>query len=277
MTLQPLPVPTRLFGGEGLLSYAGRHAARNGTSIENIEKALQQAGTMPKTKTRTDPRRLEAWRRLGALDDRAFTVPDSIDGAAVIERPLCLPCTDGHGGTGRLPGIGWVCARHRRWIGPTQTDIRSLPELVAAERHYRRVLAPRGVLVRSPIMELARDCALIGTSRNLIASREKRALSGRREMLAYPETVKIARLITSPLFNTRILAPALAESDRNALTARHVNEILPSAEDSEPWRAAHRIADVFNTVARDHAKRSWHSAQHESLKPNPRAWAIWGN
>lgn len=276
MSIRPLPVPTRLFGGESLISYAVRHAARNGTSIADLEKALQQTGAMPNTRTRTDPRRLEAWRRLGALNHRAFATPDTIDGAAVVDRPLCLQCTNGHGGTGRLPTIGWVCTRHRRWIGPTQTDIRNLAELITAERHYRRILAPRGVLVRSPTMEVARDCALSGTSRNLIAGRAQHTRAPSPDMLVYPETVRIARLITSPSFNERILSPALAESDRNALTAHHVNDILPAAEDSEPWRATHRIADIFNTVARDRAKRLWHSGQDESLEPNRRGWATWG-
>ncbi|BAS18605.1 hypothetical protein AHiyo8_pI69090 (plasmid) [Arthrobacter sp. Hiyo8] len=48
MTIQPLPVPTRIFGGEGLISYASRHAARNGTTAEEIERALYEAGAIPK-------------------------------------------------------------------------------------------------------------------------------------------------------------------------------------------------------------------------------------
>ena len=277
MNIHPLPVPTRIAGGEGLVSYASRHAARNGTTVMEVEQALHQTGAIPRPSHRRTPERLQAWRHLGALHEHAFAAPAKINGAEVIDRALCLRCTQGSGGTGRIPRIGWICSRHRRWIGAPQHDIRALPELAAAERHYRRVLAPRGALVRTPIMELARECALVGTSRNLIASRAKRALSGLRDMLVYPETVRIARLVTSPSFNTRMLGPELAQSDRNDLAARTVAEIIPADKDSEPWRAAHRIADVFNTVARDHAKRFWHGGQHRALEPTPRAWAIWGN
>ncbi|WAH96987.1 hypothetical protein [Arthrobacter sp. MMS18-M83] len=159
MTIQPLPVPTRIFGGEGLISYAFRRAARNGTPVEEIERVLYEVGAIPKPSHRRTPERLQAWRSLGSLHESAFATPAVIDGADVIDRALCLRCTQGSGGTGRLPRIGWVCARHRRWLGTPQHDIRALPELIAAERHYRRALAPRGVLVGSPLMLWARECA----------------------------------------------------------------------------------------------------------------------
>jgi hypothetical protein len=55
VTIQPLPVATRIFGGEGLISYASRHAARNGTIVEEIERALDEAGAIPKPNHRRTP------------------------------------------------------------------------------------------------------------------------------------------------------------------------------------------------------------------------------
>jgi len=277
VTIQPLPVPTKIFGGEGLISYASRHAARNGTSVEEIERALSQTGAMAKTRHRHTPERLQAWRDLGALHHTAFTTPPEIAGAVVIDRPLCLPCTDGANATGRLPRIGWVCARHRRWLGTPQHDIRALPELLAAERHYRRVLAPRGVLARSPVMQLARERAIVGTGRIILATRSRRAGTSNVNLLTYPETVRTARLITSPAFNTRILQTGLRPGERHALSVRATSGFFPEAEDDESWRAAHRITAMFNAIARELEKRTSAAPQSpQAAEALATAWKIWG-
>ncbi|WP_427019129.1 hypothetical protein ACQCSX_21380 (plasmid) [Pseudarthrobacter sp. P1] len=279
MTIQPLPVPTRIFGGEGLISYASRHAARNGTSVEEIERALSQTGAMPKTSHRHTRERLQAWRDLGALHHTAFTTPPEIAGAEVIDRPLCLRCTDGADATGRLPRIGWVCARHRRWLGAQQHDIRAAPELVAAERHYRRVLAPRGILVRSPVMQLARECAIVRTGRSILATRSRRGGISNLSLLTYPETVRTARLITNPGFNTRMLQPELRPGERHALCVRATTGFFLEAEDDESWRAAHRITAMFNAIARELEKRA-STASPQSTQTSDAAlataWTIWG-
>lgn len=100
-----------------MISYATRHAVRNGTSVEEIERALHEAGAIPKPSHRRTPERLQAWRILGSLHESAFTTPAVLNGADVIDRTLCLRCTQGSSATGRLPRTGWVCARHRRWLG----------------------------------------------------------------------------------------------------------------------------------------------------------------
>lgn len=277
MTIQPLPVPTRIFGGEGLTSYASRHAARNGTTVEEIERALHEAGAIPRPSHRRTPERLQAWRDLGALHESAFTTPAVIDGAEVTDRELCLRCTCGADAIGRTPRIGWVCARHRRWLGTPQHDIRALPELVAAERHYRRALAPRGVLVGSSLMQWARECAITGIGKTVIAERYRRGATSNQDLLAYPETVKIARLVTAPGFNIRMLRPGLGPRDRHALSVTATSELFPEAEDDESWRPAHRITAMFNTIAREFEKNPSRAlADSGSGTPLAQAWTIWG-
>lgn len=277
MTIQPLPVPTRIFGGEGLISYASRHAARNGTTVEEIERSLHEAGAIPKPSHRRTPERLQAWRGLGALHESAFATPALIDGAEVTDRELCLRCTCGAGAIGRTPRIGWVCARHRRWLGIPQHDIRALPELVTAERHYRRVLAPRGVFVRSSIMQWAREAAIAGIGRTVVVERHRRGATSNQNLLVYPETVKIARLVTNPGFNNRMLLPGLRSRDRHALSVKAASELFPESADDESWRAAHRITAMFNTIAREIEKNPSRTlAVSGSGTPLDQAWGIWG-
>lgn len=277
MTIQPLPVPTRIFGGEGLISYASRHAARNGTTVEKIERSLSEAGAFPKPSHRRTPERLQVWRSLGTLHESAFATPAVIDGADVIDRTLCLRCTQGSGGTGRLPRIGWVCAGHRRWLGTPQHDIRALPELVAAERHYRRVLAPRGVLVRSAIIQWAGECAITGTGQSVIAERYRRGATSNLNLLTYPETVRIARLVTNPGFNTRMLQPGLRARERHAMSVKASTGFFPRAEDNESWRVAHRITAMFNTIAGEIERNPFRvGGATPSSAPLAQAWKIWG-
>lgn len=277
MTIQPLPVPTRIFGGEGLISYASRHAARNGTTVEEIERALSETGAIPKPSHRRSPERLQAWRSLGSLHKSAFATPAVINGADVIDRTLCLRCAQGTSGTGRLPRIGWVCARHRRWLGTPQHDIRALPAVITAERHYRRFLAPRGVLVRSPIMEWARECAITGINPSDIAERYRRGAASNISLITYPETVRIARLVTDPGFNTRMLQPGLRPRERHAMSVKASTGVFPQAENDESWRAAHRITAMFNTIAREIERNpSPMGGLTPSTTPLAQAWKIWG-
>lgn len=179
--LAPLPIATRCYDGEDLASWAGRHAARNHTSIYAVEKALHNRGLLHSHALR-DPERLHRWRQLGNLHPSAFTTPTQLHGTWVTSRDLCLRCTHGHPATGRLPHHGWVCLRHHRWTDPPQQPIadptrqprsngsqgaeglqgagqRLSAIVLAAERSFRHNLAPRGVLVDSPLMLFALDLA----------------------------------------------------------------------------------------------------------------------
>lgn len=58
--LDPLPVPTRLVGGEGVSTYASRHAARNFSEVQDIERSVREQGYVL-SKARSAPERLALW------------------------------------------------------------------------------------------------------------------------------------------------------------------------------------------------------------------------
>ncbi len=121
MTLRPLPVPTRLFGGEGVETYSRRAAERNGTDARWIEKALWDMDIVRSLSPR-HPTRLQAWRELGGLRDDAFVMPDTIGGDWVTDRFFCRVCTAGLDVRGRAPHVGLVCVRHKRGSSQIAVD-----------------------------------------------------------------------------------------------------------------------------------------------------------
>ncbi|GAA3313951.1 hypothetical protein [Arthrobacter ramosus] len=250
MILEPLPVPTRLTHGEGIENYATRHARRNGTSVEQIENALREAGIMPKSRARRHPERLQAWRQLGRLHDRVFDQRLSIGGHPVIERVLCLRCGNGNPRIGRIPAIGWVCVAHRRWIGRDQLDIRQLPELVTAERRFRSTLVSRQIHIGTPAMQAASECASAGIALSTLEERAARAGRHEHEMLIYPETVNIARLITRPAFKDRIQNLAYPAEQRRDRIANEMARVLIPTGESHRRRAAERIENTLRRLSR---------------------------
>lgn len=250
MILGPLPVPTRITQGEGIENYATRHAQRNGTSVEQIENALREAGILPKSRARRHPELLQAWRELGGLHDRAFDPKQSIGGHPVIVRELCLRCGNGNLRVGRTPSIGWVCVAHRRWIGRVQLDIRQLPELVAAERHFRSTLVSRGIHVGTPAMLAASECASAGIALSTLEERGARAGRHEYEMLIYPETVKIARLITRTAFNDWIQNPAHPAGQRRDRVASEIARTIFRTSEGHRRRAAQRIENALRRLSR---------------------------
>lgn len=136
MTITPLPVRTRVFHGENLDSYARRHAARNFCKPSDVDHALRER-SMVRSKRRSDPERLQAWRDLGGLWAGAFAAPAYVLDQEVTERTLCLRCTRGEPARGKLIGVGLVCVQHRRWLGSPQVDLHAYFPALAAERHFR--------------------------------------------------------------------------------------------------------------------------------------------
>jgi hypothetical protein len=245
MRLQPLPVPTRVYGGEGVVSYSQRHAARNYSQAGEIETGLRERGFRLR-RAHSAAERVDVWRQLGNLHPRAFTAPTKINGDPVSDRCLCLRCTQGNPAIGRLPHVGLVCLQHKRWIGSApQADLHAYVAALTAERHFRNHLAARGVLFDCFAMELGKACAnpvFIGVQQ--IERRQAQTGIGTVAALAYPEQVKFARMLTSPMFLEYVTHPAREAHDRRARIAGEVTKILPVWDDSESWRVTERIWDV---------------------------------
>jgi hypothetical protein len=245
MRLQPLPVPTRVYGGEGIVPYSHRHAARNHRQLGEIETGLRERGIRLR-RAHSAAERLDVWRQLGNLHPRAFTAPTKMSGDPVTDRRLCLRCTQGNPAIGRLPHVGLVCLRHKRWIGSSpQVDLRACVGALTAERHFRNYLAVRGVLFDSFAMELGRASAapvFIGVQE--IERRRQQTDIETVAALVYPEQVNFARMLTSPMFLDYVTDPAREAHDRRARITREVTKILPAWEDSESWRVTERIWDV---------------------------------
>lgn len=248
MRLQPLPVPTRIYGGEGVVSYSYRHALRNHSQAGHIESGVRERGIRlgKARKGHPAPERLDIWRQLGNLHPSAFTTPAKIAGDPVSDRPLCRRCTHGNAAVGRQPHVGLVCLRHKRWLGNSpQIDLHAYVAALTGERHFRHHLARRGVVFDSFAMELGRACAnpiFIGAEE--IERRRQHTGIDHVAALVYPEQVKFARLVTSPNFLDYVTDPACEASDRRERITCEAMKILPVWDDSESWRVTERIWDV---------------------------------
>jgi hypothetical protein len=248
MRLAPLPIPTRVYRGESVDSYSRRHAARNHCQPSDVDRALREHGILT-TAARWHPERLQAWRALGGLRDAAFTEPDRLHDEEVTERALCLGCTDGEPARGRIPELGMVCIRHRRWLGSPQADLHGYHPALVAERHFRRHLAARHVVHDSLPMLVGRDCAspaIIGYDE--IANRRNQTGLDDLWALTYPEQVRIARLLTRPTFLRAATDPDDDEARRHALVATEVENIIPARGDADPWRAISRVSMVIHRL-----------------------------
>lgn len=244
MTLRPLPVPTRLFGGEGVETYSRRAAERNGTDARWIEKALWDMDIVRSLSPR-HPTRLQAWRELGGLRDDAFVMPDTIGGDWVTDRFFCRVCTAGLDVRGRAPHVGLVCVRHKRWLGMTdQPAVHRLPALLSAERHFRAGLASKFVLFDSPAMRIGAECARVALSPATIQNRQDQ--SGLPlDAVIYPEQVAFARIGVRPSLLATAVDPATEPSHVRAALDRESRRVVPDEDMNEPWRASTRLQTIM--------------------------------
>jgi hypothetical protein len=248
MTLRPLPVSTRVYGGEGVTSYSHRHAARNLSQIRDVEAGVRQRGIgLGKAREgHASPERMDVWRQLGGLHPSSFKTPTRIDGDPVTDRRLCLRCTRGHPAVGRVPHMGLVCLRHKRWLGSApQLSLNTYPPALTAERHFRTHLAAHRVLFDSFAMELGQACAtppFIGTEE--IEQRRQHTGIDTVAALIYPEQVKFARLLTSQMFLDYVTDPGRQARDRRDRITHEATKILPTWDDAESWRVTERIWHV---------------------------------
>src|SRR5699024_2040755 len=120
----------------------------NFTTIQDVEDVLRARGHLA-TSRRDHPDRVQVWRVPGATNPRMFTTSKVVGGEWVTERVLCRQCTRGQTARGRLPGVGQVCLRHRRWLGHPQVDVSGHRDLNRAEKRFRSQLAYRGVMFDS--------------------------------------------------------------------------------------------------------------------------------
>lgn len=254
MTLRPLPVPTRLYGGEDVNTFARRAAARNGTEDRWIGNALWSSGIVTSVSDR-HPSRLQAWRELGALHESAFTTPTVIADEWVTDRVLCIQCTGGHVAVGRLPRVGNVCVKHRRWLGqPDQPRVHAYPAVLTAERHYRTRLAPRDILFDGSVMRLAAECARVALSPTTITERQT-ATGLPVDAVIYPEQVAFCRLIARPSLLAWAVAPTTDPTEVRQVLDRESRHIVGADDDNEPWRASTRLQTVVFTL-RNHTRQA---------------------
>lgn len=251
MMLNPLPIPTRVYHGESVLSYALRLAQRNHSDVTGIELALRNSGMALPHHRRLSPERIALWRELGGLNSRVFTTPTVIHGEPVTERSLCLHCAQGHAAVGRLPHVGLVCLRHKRWLELPQRDLHTYRPAVIAEQHYRTQLVPRGICFDSFPMELGLLCAspaFLGAAE--IQRRSETSGISNTRILIYPEQIKFVRLITQRAFLQHVTDPQQPGRQRRDRVAQEVLKIVPPRDDSENWRATDRLWEVVTRLTR---------------------------
>lgn len=236
-----LPVPTRRLDGETLASYSARAAARNHTTVERVEQILREQNLLPDhPRSRRAPIIREAWRQLGRLDQMAFEEPSEVWGEYVTERRMCNLCAGGENVTARLPRIGLVCARHRRWLGTPQQSIEHLPDVVHAETVFRRHLVPKAVMFDSAVVSLARECAAVAATTAMLARHDDVAVA------LCPETVRFAILLTDTAFLRRGMQAVLEGAPlQQRVVAPEVAKIISEDEFADRWRAEVRICDYL--------------------------------
>ena len=106
-------------------------------------------------------------------------------------------------------------------------------------------------------MEMARDCAIVGIGQSVLSHRSLKIGISSFDLLTYPETIGVARLITNPAFNTRMLQPGHGPSGRHAISLQATTVVFPKQEDDESWRAAAKITTRFDAIARNLEKRTY--------------------
>jgi hypothetical protein len=126
-------------------------------------------------------------------------------------------------------------------------------------------------------MQVAGECAIVGTIRSHIAARSRRAATRNLNLLVYPETVKMARLITNLGFNDRMLSLDRSRCEIHTLIVHEIGCLLPPAEDSEQWRADIGLPPCSTRPTREIAKHrpNAHTTSNAAAPPD-RGWAIWG-
>lgn len=241
--LRPFPNPARCYHGEGVGTYSRRLFDRNYVSERDVATWARERLNLINGWDQRQPAWRDVVRSLGALHPRTFTTPEVLGGNWVTDRDLCRGCTQGNPARGQLPCIGYICLQHGRWLDtPSQPLVRDMPDLVAAERAYRRHLAPQQVLFDAPIMRLAHDLAAVSAAPDQVAADQARTGLPPAAVL-YPVQVRFARALTR-----RIVVDALTgeadTADSAAVIRVVVIECAPLTVGAQPFRAVAALGYV---------------------------------
>ncbi len=244
--IRPLPTLTRCYHGEDVATYSTRHAARNSLTVVEVEKWLREQGHL-RTANPRDPARLAAWRALGALHKSAFTTASLVSGNRVTDRLLCRGCTSGYTARGRLPGIGLVCLKHRRWLGSRDQPQVNDRDILAAEVGFRTILARAGELFDSPVLDLAGDISALGDS---IADQPSPQPWLPPDAQRYPTQIRLARVLTTTFVDS-VIASRHDSAARTAACRAALDAAFPVGGRSTRWRAEYRLNQVAAQLNRD--------------------------
>lgn len=189
--IRPLPLKCRLHNGENARSYASRLCNVNGIEPNVIRDFLIETGALDARAWSANT--LSIWRRLGDLDERAFTTPHvtAID-EWVNDRQLCRRCCAGSLAYGRLPHVGLICVRHDNWLNDLPGSLKPHSDQLAAEKRFRRRLAPLGMTFDGPEMTFSLVCAGRIAASTRIASEVRSTPRAMLNRVLYPIQVQIA-------------------------------------------------------------------------------------
>jgi hypothetical protein len=216
VTLHPLPIHVPAYPGETVESFARRAAAANHTTVADIDAGLRYHQLLTSRSRRGGHQRAAVWRELGDLPHDAFTAPASFHGHLVVARPMCPNCADDYTVIAHQPHLGMICLDHQRTLEPPHTPIGHLPELLAAERRFRRLHHTRKLVVDSPAMVIARKTALL-----TYTPHDHPGPIGPLAIMIYRHQVNIAATITDHTFlETACSTTTPANHRRNYIATR---------------------------------------------------------
>lgn len=229
--IQPLPIQTRPITGESLASFAGRLSAKNGMSVQSVERGLLAAGLLPRVTTWGDSLRQLAWVELGALHEH--------DWHQLVASPrhttqLCEACAQGTPAYGELLCLGFLCLKHRRTLGGNQRRVSHIPEFINAERALRRELRRTNEDVYGERFRLSSRLAELGLAPSDRAARTRYLNDARHHLIAYPETVTVFKALNRAALREQELFD-LSDSPGLRSFLHQLEEIFPFAS-PENWR-----------------------------------------
>lgn len=245
--IRPLPIKCRLHDGENARSYAFRLCNMNGIEPNVIRDFLIETGALDARAWRADT--LSIWRRLGDLDERAFITPQvtALD-EWVHDRRLCRQCCAGWLANGRLPQVGLICLRHRNWLDDLPGSPTPNRDQLAAEKRYRRSLAPLGMTFDGPEMTFSLVCAGRVAASTTIAAEVRSAPRVMLNRVLYPIQVQIAAWLWTRLLGTGH-APPQWSLDRVSV---ELTSLLKLLDRDHSWRASPLVRTLMKEASQLH-------------------------